>query len=129
MDQGIKGDDVVSELEYLRATRGTPKVIFCDNGAEFVSKAMDKWAYENSVTLDFSRPDKPMDNALVESFIGSFRDECLNVNWFLSLEDAKEKIEAWRVDYNEFRPHSSLGDKTPADFAREMVEKEARNVA
>jgi putative transposase len=65
----------------------------------------------------------------VESFIGSFRDECLNVNWFLSLDDAREKIEAWRVDYNEFRPHSSLGDRTPADFAREIAEKEARNVA
>jgi putative transposase len=129
VDQGIKGDDVVAELEYLKATQGIPKVIFCDNGSEFVSKAMDKWAYENGVTLDFSRPGKPMDNALVESFIGSFRDECLNVNWFLSLEDAKEKIEAWRVDYNEFRPHSSLGDKTPADFAKEMAEKEARNAA
>ncbi len=129
VDQGIKGDDVVKELEYLKATRGIPKVIFCDNGTEFVSKAMDKWAYENGVTLDFSRPGKPTDNALVESFIGSFRDECLNVNWFLSLEDAKEKIEAWRIDYNEFRPHSSLGDKTPADFAKDMAEKEARNAA
>jgi transposase InsO family protein len=86
VDRGIKGDDVVSELEYLKATQGIPRVIFCDKGSEFVLKAMDKWAYENGVTLDISRPGKPMDNALVESFIGSFRDECLNVNWFLSLE-------------------------------------------
>jgi putative transposase len=71
-----------------------------DNGSEFVSKAMDRWAYENGVTLDFSRPGKSIDNVFVESFIGSFRDECLNVNWFLSLGDAKIEIEAWRTDFN-----------------------------
>ena len=86
--------------------------------SEFISKALDLWAYENGVTLDFSRPGKPTDNAYIESFNGSFRDECLNVNWFLCVDDAKEKIEAWRVEYNEFRPHSSLGDMTPAEFAR-----------
>lgn len=77
---------------------------------------MDKWAYENGVTMDFSRPGKPMDNTMIESFNGSFRDECLNVNWFLSLEDARGKIETWRQDYNEFRPHSSLDDLTPQQF-------------
>lgn len=88
-----------------------------DNGSEFISKALDLWAYEQDVTLDFSRPGKPMDNALAESFNGSFRDECLNLNWFLSLEDARDKIESWRVDYNEYRPHGSLGDIPPAELA------------
>jgi putative transposase len=78
---------------------------------------LDKWAYENGVMMDFSRPGKPMDNAMIESFNGSFRDECLNVTWFLSMEDARKKIEKWRMDYNEFRPHSSLGNVTPRQFA------------
>lgn len=118
VDQGIKGNDVVTLLDYIKSIRGTPRNIRCDNGPEFVSKAVDKWAYENHVVLDFSRPGKPTDNAFVESFIGSLRDECLNVNWFLSLEDARTKIEDWRTDYNEYRPHSSLDYKTPSDFAR-----------
>ena len=74
----------------------------------FISKILDKWAYEHGVTMDFSRLGKPMDNAMIETLNGSFRDECLNVNW-LSIENAKEKIEMWREDYDEFRPHSSLG--------------------
>jgi putative transposase len=95
--------------------------VFLDNGLEFIGKVLDKWAYENNVTLDFSRPGKPTDNAFIESFNGSFRDECLNLHWFLSLNDAKEKVEAWRDEYNTFRPHSSLGNLTP----REFVEKSA----
>jgi len=118
VDQGIKGNDVVTMLDHIKSLRGTPKMIRCDNGPEFVSKVMDQWAYENKVTLDFSRPGKPTDNAFAESFIGSFRDECLNANWFLSLDDARDKIETWRTDYNEYRPHSSLDYKTPSDFAR-----------
>jgi putative transposase len=105
-------------LDQLAEDRGVPKVIRVDNGPEFISKDLDLWAYENGVTLDFSRPGKPTDNAYIESFNGSFRDECLNVNWFLSLEDAREKIEAWRIEYNEFRPHYALGDQTPSEFAR-----------
>lgn len=97
--------------------RGAPDRIQCDNGSEFILRALDKWAYENGVTMDLSRPGKPMDNAMIESFNGTFRDECLNVNWFLSMEDAREKIEKWRRDYNEFRPHSSLEDLTPRQFA------------
>ena len=89
--------------------RSRPKTIRVDNGPEFTSKALDKWAYDHKVILDFSRPGKPTDNAFIESFNGSVRAECLNENWFLSLADAKEKIEAWRVDYNEQRPHSALG--------------------
>ncbi len=118
VDQGIKGDDVVTMLDHIKSLRGVPKNIRCDNGPEFVSKVLDKWAYDNHVTLDFSRPGKPTDNAFVESFIGSLRDECLNTNWFLSLDDARDKIETWRTDYNEYRPHSSLNYKTPSDFAR-----------
>ena len=79
--------------------------------------ALDQWAYANGVQLDFSRPGKPTDNALIESFNGRLRDECLNENWFLSLEDAEEKIEAWRTDYNERRPHSRLGNLAPKEFA------------
>ncbi len=93
-----------------------PERIQCDNGSEFISKEVDKWAYENGVTMDFSRPGKPTDNPYVESFNGKFRDECLSVNWFLSLQDAKEKIDEWKWDYNLFRPHSSLKDLTPQEF-------------
>jgi putative transposase len=93
VDQGITGEQVVDLLNRLKFTRGLPKTIQVDNGPEFISKALDKWAYEHGIILDFSRPGKPQDNALVESFNGSFRDECLNVNWFLSLEDARKKIE------------------------------------
>jgi putative transposase len=121
VDQGIKGNDVVNMLDYIKSVRGVPRVIRCDNGPEFVSKVLDQWAYENKVTLDFSRPGKPTDNAFAESFIGSFRDECLNTNWFLSLEDARDKIETWRMDYNEYRPHSSLDYKTPDAFARSRL--------
>ena len=92
-----------------------------DHGSEFISKALDKWAYENEVTLDFSMPGKPTDNPFIESFNGSFRDECLNVNWFLSLEDAKEKIEAFKDDYSGFRSHSALRGLTPNLFARVLV--------
>ena len=110
----MKGFDVVDVMERIKQLRGVvPKRIQVDNGSEFISKVLDKWAYENEVTLDFSRPGKPTDNAFIESFNGSFRDECLNVNWFLSLDDAKEKIEAFKDDYNGFRPHSALSGLTP----------------
>jgi putative transposase len=115
--QGIQGTDVVNVLETLQATRGKPEYIRVDNGPEFVSRALDLWAYQEGVRLQFSRPGKPTDNAYIESFNGSFREECLQTNWFLSLEDAKEKIENWRRDYNEYRPHSSLGNMTPLEFA------------
>lgn len=115
--QSLKGDDVVRALECITYARGRPAVIKVDNGSEFISKVMDRWAYENAVELDFSRPGKPTDNAKIESFNGRLRQECLNAHWFLSLEDAKAKIEAWRTYYNEERPHTSLGWLTPAEFA------------
>jgi putative transposase len=123
--QKIRGEDVTMVMDALKATRGVPRFIYVDNGPEFISKELDKWAYENKVTLDFSRPGKPVDNAFIESFNGSFRDECLNTNWFLSLEDAEEKIESWRRDYNEWRPHSSLDNLTPLQY-RQMHEARER---
>jgi putative transposase len=117
VDQGIKGEQVVKAMIRIATSRGAPRTILADNGTEFISKALDRWAYENAVTLDFSRPGMPTDNALVESFNGRFRDECLNAHWFLSLADARAKIEAWRRDYNESRPHTSLGWMTPVEYA------------
>jgi putative transposase len=119
----LKGEDVVRVMERIRLTRGVvPQRIKVDNGSEFISKALDKWACENKVALDFSRPGKPTDNAFIESFNGSFRDECLNINWFLSLENAKEKINAFKNEYNHFRPHSALGNLTPV----EAIEKQSK---
>lgn len=117
--QSLKGVDVVNVLEELRIMHGIiPKRIQVDNGSEFISKDLDRWAYDNQITLDFSRPGKPTDNPFIESFNGSFRDECLNVNWFLSLNDAVEKITAWKYEYNHFRTHSSIGDITPAEMVK-----------
>lgn len=117
--QSIKGKNVVQVLDRLRLFEGrSPRRIQVDNGSEFISKDLDKWAYEHDVVLDFSRPGKPTDNPFIESFNGSFRDECLNTNWFLSIDDAKEKINTWKIDYNDFRPHSSLGDLTPNEFRK-----------
>jgi putative transposase len=82
---------------------------------------MDLWAYQNNVQLDFSRPGRPTDNAYVESFNGTLRSECLNTHWFASLAEARQLSQAWRQEYNETRPHRSLGEKTPCDFAREYV--------
>jgi putative transposase len=119
-DKKITGEKVVEALETICCDRGTPERIRVDNGPEFISKVLDAWAYSANIKLDFSRPGKPTDNAHIESFNGSLRDECLNINWFLSIEDAKSKLEAWRMDYNEFRPHSSLGNLTPRDYVLEM---------
>ena len=118
VDQAIQGGAMAEFLDQVAEERGAPGTIRMDNGPEFVSRALDLWAYQRGVELDFSRPGKPTDNAMIESFNGSLRDECLNTNWFLSLDDARGKIEAWRSEYNDFRPHSSLGDLTPSDFAQ-----------
>lgn len=116
VDKSIKGIDVVEVLDALKNQQHLiPKRIQVDNGSEFISKDFDKWAYENKVTLDYSRPGTPTDNPFIESFNGSFRDECLNTHWFLSLDDAYEKISEWVEDYNNYRPHSSLNEMTPAE--------------
>lgn len=112
------GEDVAAVLERLVQERGRPQSIRVDNGSEFRSVALDLWAYRHQVTLDFSRPGKPTDNAFIESFNARLRQECLNANWFLSLEDARLKLEAWRQDYNWNRPHSALGNLTPDEFGR-----------
>jgi len=121
--QSLKGEDVVNTLNRIAASRGLPETIKVDNGSEFISKVMDKWAYERGVELDFSRPGKPTDNAKVESFNGRLRQECLNAHWFLSLDDAQAKIEEWRRYYNETRPHSALQWATPSEFARKAWER------
>ncbi|MDN7638789.1 IS3 family transposase [Burkholderia cepacia] len=120
--QSLKGEHVVEALTRITALRGHPATIKVDNGSEFISKAMDRWAYEHGVELDFSRPGTPTDNAKVESFNGRFRQECLNAHWFLSLADAQSKIDDWRTYYNEVRPHSALQWMTPAEFARQARE-------
>ncbi len=113
----IKGDAVVEVLQRLNEQRRLSRTIRVDNGPEFTSKRLDQWAYLNGVDLDFSRPGKPTDNAFIESFNGRFRQQCLNENWFLSLEDAEEKVESWRKHYNGERPHSALGNLSPREFA------------
>ncbi len=113
----LKGGQVVAVLERLKVTIGVPKRLAVDNGPEFISKALDAWAYRNGVQLEFSRPGKPTDNAFVESFNGHFRQECLDQHWFASLEEARQVIEAWRVEYNTERPHRALRQETPMDYA------------
>jgi putative transposase len=112
---------VVRVLSRAKQQRGVPKFLFCDNGSEFTSQAMDLWAYQNGMKIDFSRPGKPTDNAFMESFNGTFRSECLNAHWFSTLAEAKRLIEAWRQEYNESRPHRSLGERTPVEFASQYT--------
>jgi putative transposase len=110
----LTGERVVTLLDRLRSTVGVPQRIAIDNGPEFISKALDAWAYRNGVQLEFSRPGKPTDNAFAESFNGRFRDECLNQHWFASLEEVRQTVEGWRIEYNTERPHRALGQQTPA---------------
>jgi putative transposase len=120
--QRLRGEHVVDVLNHLVRLRGAPKYLFADNGAEFTGHLMDLWAYHHGARIDFSRPGKPTDNAFIETFNGSLRDECLNAHSFESLEDAEDKIAAWRRDYNETRPHQALKDLAPAEFAGRFVE-------
>jgi len=108
-----RGEDVVETLERVCKRIGYPKTIRVDQGSEFISRDMDLWAYQKDVILDFSRPGKPTDNAFIEAFNGRFRTECLNAHWFLSLADAREKLEDWRRYYNEERPHGAIGNNVP----------------
>jgi putative transposase len=110
----------VAALERAAKRFGYPKIIQVDNGTEFQSKVLDAWAFENEVKLDFIRPGKPVDNCFIGSFNARLRDECFNANVFVSLADARRKIEAWRIDHNDQRPHSSLGDRTPSDLLRQL---------
>lgn len=117
VDHSLTGKRVTRVLERVALTRGLPEVITVDNGPEFISKAVDAWAYTNGVKLNFIQPGKPTQNCYIESFNGKFRDECLNEHVFVSLHDAREKIENWRQDYNANRPHRSLKQLTPEEFA------------
>lgn len=118
---------VIEELDRLARLRGKPGSIRVDNGPEFAGRLLDQWAYLNKVELDFSRPGKPTDNAHIEAFNSRLRQECLNASWFLSMGDARARIEEWRNDYNQNRPHSALGGLTPAEFAGQF--NQARKVA
>lgn len=108
VERSITGADVVELLQVLAPTAGLPEVLFLDNGTEFTSKAMEHWAYRQKIKLDYSRPGKPTDNAYIESFNGRLRDECLNLHWFESMNEALTLIEQWHRAYNGMRPHSSL---------------------
>lgn len=117
VDTSLGGARVVRVLDRLAEVQGLPEAITVDNGPEFTGRVLDEWAYRKGVRLNFIRPGKPIENAYVESFNGKLRDECLNENWFLTLNEARTIIEDWRQDYNRFRPHSSLDDLTPEEFA------------
>ena len=114
------GADVVATLERVCLVHGVPKTIRVDNGPEFISRDLDLWAYTRGVALDFSRPGKPTDNSFVEAFNGKVRAECIDQNWFLSLADARLTCEAFRHEYNNSRPHSSIGNITPAEFMKSI---------
>lgn len=114
---------VAEILAEVARGRGAPRELRVDNGPEFTGKMLDLWAYLNGVTLDFSRPGKPTDNGFIESSNGRVREECLNQGYFTDLEDAREKVEAWRIDYNEVRPHSALGYLAPKEFASSPARK------
>ena len=125
VDHSLTGQRVVRVLERLSLTRGLPDVITVDNGPEFISKVLDVWAFDNNVKLHFIQPGKPTQNAYIESFNGKFRDECLNEHVFVGLHDAQRKIEAWRLDYNTTRPHRSLKQLTPEEFAASFNQQQA----
>ena len=117
VDTSLGGERVCRALDMLVRSRGKPRRIITDNGPEFTGKALDHWAYRNKVKLEFIQPGKPTQNAFVESFNGKFRNECLNEHWFIGLDEARKLVEEWRHDYNTQRPHSSLGGRTPLEFA------------
>ena len=128
-DFSLTGERVARVLERLAQARGLPNIITVDNGPEFAGKALDAWAYQHHIKLHFIRPGKPVENAFIESFNGKFRDECLNENLFTNLDEARYLIETWRGDYNRTRPHSSLGNLTPEEFANQdrVRQPEPRN--
>jgi putative transposase len=120
----LPSDAVTRALDRAIATRGAqPEVITIDNGTEFTSRHFDNWAHARGIRLDFIRPGKPVENGYVESFNGKYRDECLSQSWFLSLDDARATIARWRIEYNEARPHSSLGNLTPAEFLSSVLDR------
>jgi len=122
--QRFRGVDVAAVLSDLVACHGKPKTIQCDQGTEFTSMAMDHWAYWNKIGLDFSRPGRPGDNARNEAFNGTVRRECLTLHYFLNLQDAESMLSAWKFEYNNERPHGSLGQIPPAEYRAGLTRKE-----
>ena len=122
VDTSLGGWRVRRVLDRIASERGLPEALVLDNGPEFRGRALAAWSEERRVRLEFIQPGKPAQNAYVESFNGRLRDECLNANWFTSLSDAKIKIESWRQDYNQQRPHSSLNYVPPSEFAQRRAE-------
>ena len=125
VDVSLPGERVTRVLERLRTTRGLPLVIQADNGPELRGRTLDQWAYDHGVRLQFIEPGKPIQNAHIESFNARLREECLNEHVFVSLDDARSKIEKWRIQYNRERPHSSLGNLTPEEFAAQAANPRA----
>lgn len=121
VDTSLGGRRVAGVLDRLVERRGAPIRIVMVNGPEFTGQALDEWAYRHGVELAFIRPGKPIENCLVEGFKEKFRDECLNEHWLVSLADARQTIETWRLDYNQVRPHSSLGGVSPEEFAEKAA--------
>jgi len=120
VDRSLPGARVVRVLARLAETVGLPATIVVDNGPEFVSRTVDAWTYARGVTLSYIRPGKPVENAYIESFNGKFRDECLSEHWFATVAEAQAVIEDWRLDYNQVRPHSALGNVPPTTFAEDQ---------
>lgn len=118
VDVSIGAERLTAFLDSLPVL---PSSLVCDNGPEFTSQHFDQWAHSRRIHVQFIRPGKPVENAYIESFNGKFRDECLNESWFVHLRDAQRTIEAWRVEYNVARPHSGLANRTPAEFAEELL--------
>lgn len=129
VNTGISSRQVARVLERVMEERGIPGSVRCDNGPEFTSLFFVEWCKNRGITLVHIQPGKPVQNGHVESFNGRFRDECLNMNWFVNLRDARRKIELWRNEYNAERPHSSLGYRTPAEFAKICSELTSRRAA
>ncbi len=119
-DVSLPSRRVTEVLEKVVGQRGAPLALTLDNGTEFTSKHFDAWAYTAGIQLDFISPGRPVENGYIESFNGKLRDECLGVSWFLSLSEAQEQLQAWRRDYNEMRPHSSLGNLPPAVYVQQL---------
>lgn len=122
VDVSLTGNRVVAVLERLREQGHQSRLLHVDNGPEFTCKALDAWAYAHEVRIKFSRPGKPTDKAHVESFNGRFRDECLDASLFISIADARHQVEAWRLEYNNVRPPSSLGWRSPMEFRNIVIE-------
>jgi putative transposase len=114
--QRLRGEHVVAVLNRLVGERGAPRYLFAGNSAEFTGSLFDLWAYHHGTRIGFSRPGKPTDNAFIETFNRSLRNECLNLHWFETLAEARKEFEAWRRDYYESRPHMALGQRKSQEY-------------